>query len=270
MSRRRRSSQTGGQASWLNTFADLMNLLLCFFVMLFAFSDINVDKFEKLSKSMANSIGISKDKTAMNEVINPGMSQIDGLDKYYSDLEDGSKDTNTNGEVDINKALAEIDKKMTAATSKMYDEVSNLADQYHLSDDLKLDIAPDHKYVQMTLEGTILYDSGKAEIKKESLPILANIGEILKKFKGYNIEITGHTDNVPTSDSSKFKNNNWLSSARALNAAEYLINECGINSAKLKYSGRGEYDPISSNDTEKGRAMNRRIEFKIYNQYSSE
>ena len=269
MSRKKRNVTVGGPAPWLNTFADLMNLLLCFFVMLFAFSDINVDKFEKLSKSMANSIGISTANTAINEVINPGMSQIEGLDQYYSEIISGSN-SDQGGQVDIHTALTKINKEMAAETSKMYDEVSNLADQYQVSDDVDLSIAPDKKYVQLTMEGAILYDSGKAELRKESLPIIANIGKILGKFKGYSIEITGYTDNVPVSDSSQYKDNNWLSSARALNAAEYLINECGINPAKLKYSGRGEYEPVSSNATEKGRALNRRIEIKIYNKYSSE
>ena len=68
--------------------------------------------------------------------------------------------------------------------------------------------------------------------------------------------------------SSAYRDNNWLSSARALNAAEYLIDNSGLDPTNLKYSGRGEYEPIASNSTEEGRAKNRRIEIKIYNAYS--
>lgn len=156
---------------------------------------------------------------------------------------------------------------MVSVTSGMYDQVSNLSDQYNLGDYLELSIDPNNQFVQMTMKGSVLFDSGSAEIKDGAKPILTKIGELLSKFGGYSIEIVGHTDNVPM-NSSTYRDNNWLSSARALNAAEYLIDVCGIDPETLKYSGRGEYEPVSSNSTPEGRARNRRIEIKIYNQYS--
>lgn len=284
------SSATVRQAPWLYTFADLMNLLLCFFIMIVAFSDINVNKFEELSISIANSIGISNNSTPDNEMIGTGMSQLSSLPGYYSKLKDNSgvtssdqnisKSGNENGtstdqtqdtkKAEIEKAIAALNEEMETASSTMYDQVSDLTEQYNLTDYVELSMDPDHKYVELTMKGSILYDSGKAEIKKESLPILNSIGKILKVFKGNSIEITGHTDNVPMSGDSQFKDNNWLSSARALNAAQYLIEECGIDPQTLKYSGRGEYEPIASNATEAGRSKNRRIEIKIFNKYSSE
>jgi chemotaxis protein MotB len=149
----------------------------------------------------------------------------------------------------------------------MYDQVSDLTDQYNLGDYVELSIDPESQFVQLTLKGSILYDSGKAEIKEEAKPILLKIGEVLQKFKGYTVEIEGHTDNVPM-NSSTYKDNNWLSSARALNAAEFLIENQKLDPTKIKYSGRGEYEPITSNATPEGRAKNRRIEIKIYNEYS--
>jgi chemotaxis protein MotB len=142
-----------------------------------------------------------------------------------------------------------------------------LTQQYNIGDYVELSIDPEFQFVQLTLKGSILYDSGKADLKAEAKPILSKIGDILKKFEGYTVEITGHTDNVPM-NSSTYKDNNWLSSARALNAADYLIENSGLDPAFVKYSGRGEYDPISSNATPEGRAKNRRIEIKIFNEYS--
>lgn len=296
MARKKLKTSSPGSAPWLNTFADLMNLLLCFFVMLFAFSDINVEKFEKVSISMANSFGITKNLsgTDTQELIGSGMSQMNGLSEYYSKINNADSNTQTTaggesdtsasgnsseasdqtqkdtGEVELDKAIAKLDEEMTAATTTMYNMVSDLAEQYDLTDSVELSMDPNHKYVELTLKGSVLYDSGKADIKKDSLQILNSIGKIIKKFDGYSIEITGHTDNVPMTVDSQYKDNNWLSSARALNAAQYLIEECGIDPATLKYSGRGEYEPISSNATEEGRAKNRRIEIKIYNELSSE
>jgi chemotaxis protein MotB len=251
--------------------------------MLFAFSDINVEKFEQVSISMANSFGITNkaSQSETEELIGSGMLQLPGLEEYYYRLNRTSDNTVSDpNEVDtqkeitkdqeLNEALTKLNEKMEEDTASMYDEISDLTKQYNLSDYIELSIDPDHKYVELTLKGSVLYPSGEAEIKQDSLPILNSIGTILKKFKGYSVEITGHTDNVPMSEESQYKDNNWLSSARALNAAQYLIDKCGIDPATLKYSGRGEYDPIADNATEEGRARNRRIEIKIYNELSTE
>ena len=88
-------------------------------------------------------------------------------------------------------------------------------------------------------------------------------------YAGYQIEIEGHTDNVPvTATNRSYQDNNELSSERALSTFYYLVNKKGLDPAMLKYSGRGEYDPIASNDTAEGRQQNRRVEIKIFNELS--
>ncbi len=312
--KKQESGGGGGLAPWLATFADLMNLLLCFFVLLFSLSTISEEKFEDISISMANSFGVFEAGGASvnpGQLISAGMSQLNELDNFFnsmgktvegesdssditnseqgvegssgsddiinedegiegSDEGEGSEGTqdSENKDVGIEEALEKIEEEMAAETSEMYDKVSDLADQYNLSDYMELSIDPEFQFVELTLKGSVLYDSGDAEIKKLAKPVLNRVGDILNQFEGFRIEIIGHTDNVPMS-SSVFKDNNWLSSARALNAAEYLIDISGIDPDKLKYSGRGEYDPIASNATAEGRAKNRRIEIRIYNKYSN-
>ena len=287
-----------------------MNLLLCFFVLLFAMSSTDSEKFEQLSISMANSIGILDGGGATigeGQLISSGMSQLNQLDVFFNNMgksaqgeenntndndssepnsdgvmenSQGSQGIQNSGEnegnndgtdhsssVDINQAMEKIEEEMAEVTSGMYDNVSELTEEYNLGDYVELSMDTDYRFVQLSLNGSVLYNSGDADIKTTAQPILLKIGDVLKKYKGYTIEIIGHTDNVPISKSS-YRDNNWLSSARALNAAEFLIKECGIDPAKLKYSGRGEYEPISSNATPEGRAKNRRIEIKIYNEYS--
>lgn len=312
MGRKRHEENVGGNAPWLNTFADLMNLLLCFFVMLFALSDINAEKFEKISISMSNSFGVFENDEA--SIISEGVilgeiSHISELDQYFSIIEGGSNnvvrdkegevgtqdslniestngsqntdtsigtqgsDTSTgtmgNAELDIDEAMAEVQEEMAVVSVEMYDDISDLTGQYNLGDYVALSIDSNYRYVKLTLSGSVLFGSGEADMNKDAMPIMNSISKILKKYDDYIIEIIGYTDNIPMSNSI-YKDNKWLSSARALNAAEYLIDECGINPDTLKYSGRGEYEPISSNATAKGRAMNRRIEINIYNEYSSE
>jgi chemotaxis protein MotB len=274
LARKRREPDGGPGQPWLNTFADLMNLLLCFFVMLFAISDVNAEKFREMSVSMANSFGVLQGGGAAifdGQLISSGISQLNDLDQYYSNMgiddEEGDRTDGSAKNEEYKEALDKIQNEMKKVTTEMYDEVSELSEQYSLGGYVELAIDPEYQFVQLSMKGSILFDPGKAEIKEEAKPILSKIGDVLVKFEGYTIEIEGHTDNVPMT-SSTYKDNNWLSSARALNAAEYLIQYKKLDPKRLKYSGRGEYEPIASNDTEDGKAKNRRIEIKIYNELS--
>ena len=83
------------------------------------------------------------------------------------------------------------------------------------------------------------------------------------------IEIIGHTDNVPMY-SAEFKSNDILSSARAISVKDYLVGVKGLDINSMKWSGRGEYDPVASNSTAEGRARNRRVEIRIYNSLNSD
>ena len=118
------------------------------------------------------------------------------------------------------------------------------------------------QYVQLTLRGAILFDSGKAELKSDSLPVVEKVALILDRYAESTIEIEGHTDNVPIS-TSRFESNDVLSSYRALAMFDYLVQNTSLDPAMLKHSGRGEYVPVADNSTPEGRAKNRRIEIKI-------
>lgn len=279
MARRKKEESSGGNAPWLATFADLMNLLLCFFVLLFSMSNVDAEKFEQISKAFSSSFSILNGGGSAidhGRLISSGISQLNDLDSYYTNMgknEEGEEielDEESNEIVvdeSLESAFETIKEEMVAKTEEMYNNISDLTGKYNLSEDVKLDIDPEYQYVQISLRGEILFDSGRSEIKPEVKHVLSKVGDILLDYKDFNIEIEGHTDNVPISNSN-YRDNNWLSSARALNAAEYFIKEKGLKPSKLKYSGRGEYNPIESNKTAEGRAANRRIEIKIYNELS--
>ena len=94
-------------------------------------------------------------------------------------------------------------------------------------------------------------------------PVLAKIAEVLKVYSNCEVEVIGHTDNEPIY-SSEFKNNRELSQARALSTAEYLIERNNLDERRVYYTGRGDVEPVASNDTAEGRAHNRRIEIRLY------
>ena len=125
---------------------------------------------------------------------------------------------------------------------------------------VKLEIA--EKGLVITFVAEVLFDSGKAKLRKESFPILDKVVRILdEEVPDNNIGIEGHTDNVPIKYSG-WKSNWELSTQRALSVLYYLEAE-GINPKRLSAIGYGEYQPIVSNDTAEGRQTNRRVEIVI-------
>jgi chemotaxis protein MotB len=110
----------------------------------------------------------------------------------------------------------------------------------------------------------VFFDSGKATLKKEGKEVLKKVGEALKGYENKIIRVVGHTDNVPLAKSlqATFPTNWDLSVARATTVVRFL-QEVGIPPERMVPSGRGEYDPVASNDTPEGRQKNRRIEIML-------
>ena len=149
----------------------------------------------------------------------------------------------------------------------MAEEIQKIIDQAGMTNNIQVDF--NQQYVQLNVQGALLFDSGKSDVKAEAAPILDKISQILGLYTQNTIDIEGHTDNVPIS-SAKYPNNNVLSMYRALSVMDYVLSKTNLNPANVKSSGRGETVPVADNGTPEGRAFNRRVEFKIYNSLSSD
>lgn len=262
MARKKQEDPPKGLAPWMATFSDLMNLLLCFFVLLFSMSTVDAEKFEQVAASLASSFSIlSGGGSSIGEgvLISSGVSQLSDLDQYFSSMgrnEEGDTELDTKNEYQ-EEALQE--------SEEMAEEIEKILQNNGIEEQIDMDF--NSHYVLLTLNGALLFDSGSANIKAESLPLIDKISLIIDKYSDRLVEIEGHTDNVPISNAN-YRNNNELSSARALAVLEYFIDEKGEDPSRMKSSGRGEYVPISDNSTAEGRARNRRVEIKIYNSYN--
>ena len=121
--------------------------------------------------------------------------------------------------------------------------------------------------VYISLADNMLYKSGSYEINDRAAETLSKIAKIIKDYKDYDVLIEGNTDNVPVNTSSAaMKNirNNWdLSCLRASSVVQALINQYGVEPKRLTAGGRGEYNPVTSNDTEVGKQRNRRTQIII-------
>lgn len=274
MAKRKEDPPPAGAPAWQSTFADLMNLLLCFFVLLFSMSNMDAEKFEALAASFSNTFSIfSGGGSSFDDglLISNGMSQLSELNEYITNTgaaADSSEDAeNDLQEYDEEAALAaELEQKGLEESEQMADMVREALSES--GKDREVDVEFTSQYVVITLKGSVLFDSGQATLKQEAMPMIQQVGVILERYGEYGIEIEGHTDNVPLKGG-KYESNDVLSSYRALAMFNYLKDNTNINPSLMKHSGRGEYVPIADNSTPEGRSKNRRIEIKMYNSFNS-
>ncbi|MGN0306640.1 MAG: OmpA family protein [Lachnospiraceae bacterium] len=268
MARRQKEEVQKPSKEWMNTFADLMNLLLCFFVLLFSMSTVDAQKFEMIAAAFSESFSIfSAGSTAIGDgvLISNGVSQLNELDKYINSTGKAAENDEISDRLDEMQRV--LEEEMLARSEQLAEKIQEALMENQMQNQVEVDFTS--QYVQLTLKGAILFDSGSAQLKQEAMPTVEKVAMILERYAENTIEIEGHTDNVPI-NTSRFANNNELSSARALSMFDYLVENTSLSPAQIKHSGRGEYMPIADNSTPEGRAKNRRIEIRIYNDLSGE
>ncbi len=277
MAKRKPEDPPAGLAPWMATFSDLMNLLLCFFVLLFSMSSISEEKFQEFVASMSSAFSIlDGGASAIGDgiLISNGVSQLNELDEYINSTgKNADSDTSSdqfeqyeaNGDAQeelYQKAEEMLEAQRLKENEEKVERILEDINESNLGDQIEVNFTSE--YVLLSLKGAFLFDSGKAAIRDEATDALDHVGAILERYGGSIIEIEGHTDNVPM-HSAQYANNNELSSARALSVFDYLLEHSSLNPAMIKHSGRGEYVPVADNGTEAGRAKNRRVEIRIYN-----
>lgn len=267
MAKKRKPDENPPPALWKDTFADLMNLLLCFFVLLFSMSTVEEEKFKDVAQSLNAAFSIfSGGANAIGDgiLISNGVSQLNELDEYINST--GKTAENEESAEAFDEIQQKIEEAQMEASEQLAEQVAEAVSENHLSGDIDIEFTS--QYVQLTLSGAVLFDSGSVELKQNALPILEKVGLILERYSTSVIEIEGHTDNVPMSGA-KYSNNDELSSGRALSVFNYLVENTSLDPAMIKHAGRGEYVPIADNSVPEGRAKNRRVEIRIYNSLSS-
>ena len=224
-----------GAPMWMCTFGDLMSLLLCFFVLLLSFSEIDRQKYKVVAGSMEKAFGMQRKK-------NVSESPRHGLKMIAKDFDQESIATR------IKEFIGR--------------EIEENFDELHgkIEDDIEIEAKKDQLVIRMMGEST--FDSGKAEIKPELKPFILRIGQILTSETAGDIVIAGHTDNVPVTGG-PFQSNLKLSIARAATVAQFLLDQTTIDPKRLSTMGFGEYRPIADNAIESGRRKNRRVEIIV-------
>lgn len=271
MAKRKPEDPPAGLPAWMATFSDLMNLLLCFFVMLFSMSSIDANKWNAMAAAMSNSAFsiFNAGATAIGEgiLISNGVSQLNDLDEYISNAgrnADSETDSDNYEKYESAAALEEaLNEKNLQSNEELSETVQEAIDENSLADQVNVSFTA--QYVQLSMKGALLFDSGSAVLKDQSKPVLDKVGVILERYgSDAVIEIEGHTDNVPIHNS-KFADNEELSSARALSVFYYLVESTSLDPSNLRHAGMGDRTPVADNSTDEGRSKNRRVEIRIYN-----
>ena len=264
MAKKRQEEAPKGSPAWMSTFSDLMNLLLCFFVMLFSMSTIDAQKFEQLAASFSDSFSIfSSGSTSIGDglLISNGVSQLNELGEYMSTMGKEAEETE-----DADDPLAELKQEQLDKAEQLAELIQETIEEEKLDKEVDVDFTS--QYVSLTLNGGLLFGSGSYSLKEDSYDLMSKICMILEKYAESTVEIEGHTDNVPI-HTAAVEDNDELSSLRAIAVFDFVHENTTLDPANIKHSGRGEYVPIADNSTPEGRAKNRRVEIKLYHSLST-
>lgn len=225
-----------GLPEWLATYGDLVTLLMCFFVLLFAFSSIDAQKFEAVMQSFQGSAGIM-----------PGGKSLSEGPLVFS----GMPETQVSGTPQESEQLQELK-----------EQVEKYLEQNNLQANVLVEL--DARGLLLRFKENVLFDSGKADLKPDALKILSFLGNILStpEFAERYIRVEGHTDNVPI-NTVRFPSNWELSTGRASSVIKFYVENTNFRPERFTASGYGEYYPVASNDTPEGRALNRRVDIVI-------
>ncbi len=225
--------------SWLLPYSDLLTLLLALFVVLFASSSIDAQKFQAISSAFNNELqGGSGVLDYESPIENDSMSEVETERQQLNGLEKEDREE-----------LIEMQEKMT-----QYINENNLQD--------KVETALNGEGLLLRIRDNVLFNSGAAEIQPEQIVSAQEISELLVMDIPRSIIISGHTDNVPIK-TAMFDSNWELSAMRAVNFMKEILKNEKLDPRLFSAKGYGEYQPIASNDSISGRAQNRRVEILI-------
>ena len=267
MAKKKKDEGSKGSPAWMATFSDLMNLLLCFFVLLFSMSTVSEEKFEMVVASLQSKLSIFQQGSMTigdGSLVGGGIRQLEFLDNYYNELANSKNDKESQDKGDLKEQYKE---ESLEESEEMAENIQGAVEQLGIANAVEIEF--DEQYVMLNLSGAILFESGSATVMPEAELILKKVAVVLNQYDKNIIEVEGHTDNVPIVGSSKYESNNVLSMYRALSVADLIREETKLNPAYIKSSGRGDFVPIADNSTAEGRARNRRVVIKIYNSYNS-
>jgi chemotaxis protein MotB len=262
-----------GLPPWLATFADLMSLLMCFFVLLLSFAEVDAQRFKKMAESMKDAFGVQREVPAVEVVkgtsvvmqeFSPGKPEptiTDEIRQTTSDLEQEflQQESLQDSSVDIDEAKAAMQAKLEQEVKAQADELKQMLEVEITEGVIQVETESTNIIIRIQEKGS--FPSGRANLNPEFFKVISKITEVIANTPG-KIIVAGHTDNIPIS-TKRFRSNWELSSARAVTVVHAMLSNAELDPNRFLIQGYADSKPLESNDTPEGRAKNRRVELVI-------
>lgn len=270
-----------GLPPWMATFADLMSLLMCFFVLLLSFSEMDAMKFKRLAGSMAQAFGVQnqlnvvdvpKGTSVIAQEFSPSIPEPTPVNEIWQktkNLTENSLEVNCTQEFDIEQGeehleagvRARVKQKLEELIAQTQQDASDIAAALHdqiVRGEVEVETRGRKIIIRIREKGS--FETASAELQEGYYDVLDEIREVLKERPG-KILVEGHTDNLPIR-TPRFRSNWELSSARAVTVAQELM-KGDMNPRRFTVSGHADTMALVDNSTAENRARNRRVEIVI-------
>ena len=259
---------------WIMTFADLMSLLMCFFVLLLSFAEMDLNKFKAIAGSMNLAFGVQREVMASDNPVgtsiiaqefSPGRPQPTAINEVRQSTMDSNKQTL---EFTDEANPSDFDEDGTGSPAALEAAKETAADAAQLIEALAEEV--EKGMVQIETAGTKIiirirerasFPSGAAHFRTGFLPAIATLRASLENIEG-TIVVAGHTDNIPIS-TARFRSNWELSASRAVSVVHELLDGNTLEPERFVVEGHGDAHPIVPNDSSENRSVNRRVEMII-------
>ncbi len=242
-----------GAPGWMCSYADLSQLLLCFFIMIYSFAVVDQGKFSKAIGSVNAALHGNR---GVFETLKGSGFPTPGKGGTHTE---GGGEKSVIMESSSGSGKITISQKEFNAMMELKEKLSEQVGKVEAEKGISMEMT--ERGLMISVKDKILFDKGKANLRPEVEPVLNIIGEQLKATD-FNIRVEGFTCDLPIS-TSEFPSNWELSSARASSVAKFYIERNGIHPDRLSVTGYGEYKPVVPNTSEENRAQNRRVDIIV-------
>lgn len=268
-----------GTPAWMATFADLMSLLMCFFVLLLSFSEMDLQKYKQVAGSMKNAFGVQNQTKVMDipkgtsiiaQEFSPGKTEptvLDTVNQFtvetnHKSLRVGNPEAPDIKNLDDAQTKQLLDEQMAFLVAQTAADAANL--KAILEKEIEagmIDIEHEGRQITIRIRERGSFGSASDRLSPDFIPVMASIREALQDIRG-KISIEGHTDNIPIS-TARFSSNWSLSAARSLRVLQELLIGNILEQDRFMLVGLASSVPFKPNDSAENRAANRRVEILI-------
>ena len=255
------SIKSSGNPTWIVTFADLMTLLLTFFILLLSFSNLDAEKYKTIALSMSQAFGVSWSSDSQIPPIVIQISDSSGLPEAKVEV---SQEPDPGVIVPTPVVTLEQSKQKLAdeallQSERLATELITKLEQHIAEKDLEVTF--DETGVRISFTERASFSSGSEELREYMKPVLLQVVDELVKCTG-DILVMGHTDDRPMV-SERFRSNWDLSAARAVSVVHQLVEDGRLDASKVSAMGLAETKPLVENTSDENRAKNRRVEVLV-------